>query len=151
VIRRLNLLDLDEVNALLNVQRLAYRVEADLIGFYDIPPLKDTIQSLQSCTEAFYGYFQEAGLFGAISYTKQADEIDICRLVVHPKAFRQGVGRALLEHLLATENDATRFIVSTGQKNTPAVKLYEQYGFTETDTTEISSGVYVAHFERKAV
>ncbi|WP_419723401.1 hypothetical protein [Sulfoacidibacillus ferrooxidans] len=56
-----------------------------------------------------------------------------------------------MEHLLATENDATRFIVSTGQKNTPAVKLYEQYGFTETDTTEISSGVYVAHFERKAV
>lgn len=87
MIRRLNLLDLDEVNALLNVQRLAYKVEADLIGFYDIPPLKDTIQSLQSCTEAFYGYFQEAGLFGAISYTKQADEIDICRLSFIQKHF----------------------------------------------------------------
>jgi len=143
VIRRLDLLDLDEVNALLNVQRLAYAVEADMIGFYDIPALKDTFQSLQSCNEAFYGYFRDGELCGAISYTRQANYIDICRLVVHPNTFRQGVGRALLEHLLATERDVSRFTVSTGQKNTPAIKLYEKYGFVESGVTEISRDVWV--------
>jgi len=151
VIRRLDLFDLDEVTALLSVQRLAYSVEADLIGFYDIPPLKDTIQSVQSCNEAFYGYFRDSKLFGAISYIRKADDIDICRPVVHPHTFRQGVGRALLEHLLTTESDASRFTVSTGQKNTPAIKLYAKYGFVEIGATEISRDVFVIHFEREPV
>lgn len=151
MIRRLNLLNSDEISTLLNLQRLAYTFEANLIGFYDIPTLKDTIQSLQSCNETFYGYLRKSELCGAISYTKQADEIDICRLVVHPKNFREGIGKALLEHLLATECDVTRFIVSTGKKNTPAVKLYEQYGFKIKSTTEIIHDVFIVHFERKII
>ncbi|QSO54272.1 GNAT family N-acetyltransferase [Alicyclobacillus curvatus] len=149
MIRRLDLLDIREISALLSVQRLAYGVEADLIGFYDIPPLKDTVQSLQSCDEIFYGHFREGELCGSISYTKQGHDIDICRLVVHPKTFRQGVGKALLEHLLTTESDASRFTVSTGQKNTPAIKLYEQKGFNEIRTSQISRDVSIIHLERK--
>lgn len=92
MIRRLDLLVLAEAAVLLDIQRLAYTVEGDLIGFYDIPALKDTVQSLQSCNEVFYGYFREHELLGAISFTRQGNEVDICRLVVHPKSFRQGVG-----------------------------------------------------------
>jgi len=148
VVRRLNLLELDEVCSLLDVQRLAYSVEADLIGFYDIPPLKDTIHSLQSSNETFYGYFRDPELNGAISYTRQADEVEICRLIVHPRSFRQGIGRALVEKVLSVENGASRFIVSTGRKNLPAVQLYKHYGFVEIGTSEVSSGVFVVHFRK---
>jgi GNAT superfamily N-acetyltransferase len=144
----MNVLELDEVTSLLEIQRLAYRVEADLIGFYDIPPLHDTIHTLQESNETFYGYFHEKELMGAISYTRQTDEVVICRLIVHPKRFRQGIGRALLEKVLSVENDASRYIVSTGQKNLPAVQLYKHYGFIETGATEVSNGVFVSHFER---
>jgi ribosomal protein S18 acetylase RimI-like enzyme len=149
MIRRLNLRELDEVHSLLDVQRLAYSVEAILIAFYDIPPLKDTLQSLQSSKETFYGYFLDEELNGAISYTRQANEVNICRLVVHPKTFRQGIASALVEHVLVTENDASRFTVSTGLKNLPAVKLYKKYGFVEIGTTEVSSGVFIVHFEKR--
>lgn len=71
MIRRLNLREPNEVQSLLNIQRLAYRIEADLIGFNDIPTLKDTIYSLQECKETFYGYFANTMLCGAISYTRE--------------------------------------------------------------------------------
>jgi hypothetical protein len=55
------------VQSLLNIEQLAYRIEADLIGFNDIPTLNDTIYSLQECNETFYGYFANTMLCGAIS------------------------------------------------------------------------------------
>lgn len=39
--------------------------------------------------------------------------------------------------------------MSTGQKNTPAVRLYEKYRFIAIGTTEICRDVFVVHFERK--
>lgn len=90
MIRRMDLFDFDEVNALLGLQRIAYSVEADLIGFYDIPPLMDTIQSLQSCNEVFYGYYREGELWGAISYTRQADEIASAASLFIQKSFVKG-------------------------------------------------------------
>jgi ribosomal protein S18 acetylase RimI-like enzyme len=148
VIRKMNLWKLDEVYPLLDMQFLAYRVEADLIGFDDIPPLKDTISSLQSSNETFYGYFQGAELSGAISYTRQVDEVTICRLIVHPQHFRRGIGNALVGRVLGVELNVSKFIVTTGQKNIPAVQLYQNFGFVETGTTEISSGVFLSQFEK---
>jgi ribosomal protein S18 acetylase RimI-like enzyme len=148
MIRKLNLREPNEVQSLLNIQRLAYRIEADLIGFNDIPTLKDTIYSMQECNETFYGYFDNTMLCGAISYTREGETVDICRLFVHPERFRQGIGKALVKKVLEVENDASKFTVSTGSKNTPAVILYQQLGFVETGRTEISDGVYLSHFER---
>lgn len=41
------------------LQHPAYRVEAELIGVADLPPLRDTIQTLQSCGESFLGCWNE--------------------------------------------------------------------------------------------
>jgi hypothetical protein len=32
-------------------------VEANIIGSYAIPPLKDTVDKLQQCGESFFGYY----------------------------------------------------------------------------------------------
>ena len=138
----------ESLDSLLHIQRLAYQVEADLIGFDDIPALKETRSSLQNCRETFYGYFSQGQLCGAISYQRDARVVDICRLVVDPRHFRQGIGKALVGKVLEVENDAQTFTVSTGSKNTPAVRLYRQYGFVETGRTEVSPGVFLSHFER---
>ena len=46
-IQQLQLQTNEEILALLSLQIASYRVEAELIGFDDIPPLKDGIQSIR--------------------------------------------------------------------------------------------------------
>ena len=117
---RLDLLHLDTAAALLELQRRAYRVEAELIGFEGIPPLHETLEELRRCGETFLGACDDERLIGAISWRYDGTTIDIHRLVVDPDAFRRGVGSALLGAALAAEPAAIRAVVQTGADNAPA-------------------------------
>lgn len=133
---------------ILEIQIPAYQVEANLINYFDIPPLLDTVESLRQCNEMFYGYFVENKLAGVISITKNTHCIDICRLVVHPDYFRRGIGKALLSYVLMNFQDATQFSVTTGEQNEPAKRLYISFGFIETKIIEIAPNIFLSQFEK---
>ncbi|WP_211655152.1 GNAT family N-acetyltransferase [Planococcus alpniumensis] len=127
-----------------SIQRPAYRIEAELMGFHDIPHISETINEIQQSGETFLGY-QDDYLKGFISYKEEDGVIDIYRLVVDPLQFRQGIARSLVDHLLKQKN-AAEFIVSTGTANVPARKLYESFGFREDETFEVAPGVTCTQF-----
>jgi ribosomal protein S18 acetylase RimI-like enzyme len=54
----------------------------------------------------------------------------IASLVVHPSHQRQGIARLLLTEALKRYEDYV-VTVSTGAKNLPAVRLYQDLGFVE--------------------
>lgn len=132
----------------LDIQIPAYLVEAELIGFEDIPPLKDTVSSLQQCAETFYGFLFDGELAGAISYTREGSIMDIHRMVVHPGHFRKGIAQELLNHILSIETGVEKIVVSTGSKNMPAKKLYWKNGFVDTREVEVAPGVSITLFEK---
>ncbi|WNR45496.1 GNAT family N-acetyltransferase [Paenibacillus roseipurpureus] len=157
-IQQLQLQTNDEILILLSLQMASYRVEAELIGFDNIPPLKDGILSIRESQETFYGFYVEdmepdkKTLAGAISFEREGTVVTICRMMVHPHFFRRGIARTLLQHILKEQEGlgATRFIVSTGSANTPAVCLYEQFGFQIRRVFTIPPGVSLTTFERPA-
>src|SRR5699024_1115966 len=115
----------------------SYNVEAKIIDFYDIPPLKDTVQSLQQCGETFYGYYLNKELCGVISIKVDDRVIDIHRLMVHPKHFRKGIAKKLLDFI---EIELSRFeaiVVSTGTTNEPAAFFYVRNGIFKIEETMI--------------
>ncbi|MEV6241596.1 GNAT family N-acetyltransferase [Lentzea sp. NPDC051838] len=136
----LDLADDAVLHELWTVQRLAYAVEAEIIGFDGIPPLHETQQELRQCGETFLGLYDEEGLVGAVSYQLDGSTVDICRLVVHPRAHRRGIASKLLDALPEGPQ-----IVSTGTKNEPALRLYRKRGFVETGQTLIAPGVTITH------
>ncbi|WP_235179015.1 GNAT family N-acetyltransferase [Bacillus cihuensis] len=79
----------------LQIQLPAYQIEAQLINFYEIPPLKDTVETIQASEEQFFGYFIENQLVGFISLEEIDKNINICRMVVHPSFFRKGIAKNL--------------------------------------------------------
>lgn len=135
---------------ILSVQIPAYMVEANLIGFYDIPPLKDTVQSVQNCGETFYGFFDQGSLTGVISYRRQGEILNIIRMVIHPDHFRKGIARALLIHIQTVEKDVKTIIVCTGAQNTPAKELYLRDGFVCVGDMEVEPGVAITKFEKRS-
>jgi ribosomal protein S18 acetylase RimI-like enzyme len=137
-IHRLDLSDDDTLRGLWELQRAAYAVEAELIGFDGIPPLHESLEDLRACGESFLG---TEGLTGAVSWVRLDDgTLDICRLVVHPRAHRTGVASALLDALDDLE-PADRAVVSTGTANLPALSLYRRRGFVPTGVRDLAPGV----------
>lgn len=150
--RTIKKIDLDnpkEVLQLLDVQMGAYRVEAKLIGFQDIPPLKDSEATLKQSGETFYGYFVDKRLVGAISYKIVGCVLEIYRLMVHPDYFRQGIAGSLLHFIEGVDPGVSTITVATGAKNTPARKLYQRYGYVETACREMKEGISMIFFEKR--
>ena len=146
---RLDLSDRSTAVELLELQRRAYRVEADLIGSDEIPPLSETLAELQSCGETFLGARVDSALLGAISWRCDGETIDLHRLVVHPDYFRTGLGSALVRGALAAESRARRAVVQTGASNNPAIALYRREGFVPTDELEPLPGLHVTRLTKQ--
>ncbi|RXJ04205.1 N-acetyltransferase [Anaerobacillus alkaliphilus] len=148
MIKKIDISNKNNAEAVLNIQIPSYRVEAEIIGSDDIPPLKDTVHSLQDCGETFFGYYEDHELCGAISIKVENDEVDIHRLIVHPKHFRKGFAQSLLDFVI--NNFARKIIkVATGSKNTPAVNFYRKNGFDSIKEVKINEQLSLTFFEKK--
>lgn len=149
MIRQLDFTQEKIVVRALAIQKVAYRIEADLIGFDGIPQLDETVADLKNSSETFIGYFVEDLLAGVLSYEIDDHILDIGRLVVHPDYFRRGIARALVEHVEAMKG-ISKWIVSTGAKNLPARTLYEKLGYQLIDEVTLPVGVSIAQYEKLA-
>ncbi|WP_236939209.1 GNAT family N-acetyltransferase [Evansella clarkii] len=132
----------------LNVQIPSYKVEAEIIGSYEIPPLKDTVYTLQHCEETFIGYYENEHLCGAISIKVIDNEVDIHRLVVHPNHFRKGIAQLLL-NFIESKFKVDTIKVSTGTKNAPAVSFYKKNGFQNIKEVMVNEHLFITLFEKK--
>ncbi|MCM2533159.1 GNAT family N-acetyltransferase [Neobacillus pocheonensis] len=137
------------VQELFELQKASYLVEANLIGFFDIPPLKESLEGLNGCGETFLGYFEEEVLVGALAFTIEGEALTICRMVVHPNHFRKGIARKLLYALEEIQPEWLVLKVSTGKDNTPAKKLYQKNGFQFVQDMEVVPGLFISHFEKR--
>jgi len=79
---------------------------------------------LQQCGERFFGYMKQGQLAGVISYERTKTAVHICRLMVDPGFFRQGIVSALSKFVCHKERDACNITVMTGSANTPALCFY---------------------------
>lgn len=127
------------------LQKVSYKVEADLIGFEKLPPLMETVDDIQGSDEIFFGYYIDDKLAGLISYKIFGDTLDIHRLAVSPDYFQRGIAKQLIASVVSTPG-ISKIIVCTGLENAPAVKLYGKLGFVETGKKEVAKDVFIMCF-----
>jgi ribosomal protein S18 acetylase RimI-like enzyme len=151
MIKVIDLQNRNLAKVLLELQRASYMIEAELINFFEIPPLKESLEELIECKETFLGYFEEKALAGAISFTVEGDELTICRMIVHPAHFRKGIAQKLLNEVESRNSQLSVYKVSTGKDNPPAKNLYLKNGFTIVSDFEVVPGLYISNFEKRKV
>jgi GNAT superfamily N-acetyltransferase len=132
----------------LTLQYESYQVEAGIIGYEELPPLRDNVRSLQNCDEIFFGFYKKDQLCGAVSYKFEKSIVDIHRMMVHPRHFRKGISKSLLNHLEQECKGMGAMVVSTGSKNTPAIQLYKNAGFKQIAEKEITEGLQITTFKK---
>ena len=149
-VQELDLADDRTANDVLGLQREAYAVEAALIGSDGIPALTEPLEALRAAGERWLGIRDETGLCGGVAWRDLDDgRVDICRLVVAPRAFRRGIASRLLDEL-DLRYPARTMIVSTGRANDPAITLYRRRGFRQVADREAAPGLWITELERPA-
>jgi ribosomal protein S18 acetylase RimI-like enzyme len=132
------------------LQQISYAVESDLIDYPDpeFPPLQETAEDIQKEGEHFLGFWQNGKLVGVLSFAVGPQGVEIGRMIVHPGYFRRGIASRLLHAVEAWVSPGQTLIVSTAEKNTPAVKLYEKYGYQLRRRTTLPNGIVLVQLAK---
>lgn len=149
MIVNIDITNMKVAEAILKLQLESYRIEAELIDFYEIPPLLDTIDTLRNCGETFLGYVSDGEIVGAISFKKNDTLLDIHRLMVDPNHFKKGIARKLLNYVECFDHQITEMTVSTGTKNIPAINLYNHFGFQKVNELIVADHLSTTVFKKQ--
>ena len=78
---------------------------------------------------------------GLLAFSAEEEGLDICRMAVDPRHFRQGIASELIRFLLTAVPEVPKVQVTAAADNTPAVRLYEKMGFQVSETFEPIAGL----------
>jgi GNAT superfamily N-acetyltransferase len=118
----------------------AYKIEAQLIGSLDFPPLLRSAKDIQNSKTIFYGFSENACLAAVIEIVIEGKCLKIDSLTVAPNYFRKGIGSKLISYVLEII-DFSDAIVETAVVNIPAIDLYKKHGFVEYKRWTPSHGI----------
>ena len=159
VVEKGNRSDVDELAELYDALNDHFASRINYPGWIKgIYPIRDTAEkaiaegSLFVCREGgdlagsvVLNHVPEAAYAKTVWPTRaEYDEIVVVRtLAVHPRCFKKGVALRLLKfaenYAVGHEQKAIRLDVFTG--NTPAIALYEKFGFRYVDTVDLELGI----------
>tara|TARA_Y100001933_G_C18821977_1_gene489638 strand:+ start:361 stop:810 length:450 start_codon:yes stop_codon:yes gene_type:complete len=138
---------LEEAQNIRRVFQASYRVEAQLLGAINFPPLSRMLDEFYNCSNDFVGYYAGHKLVAVIEMKNELSNMHIQSLVVDPDYFRKGIARKLIAFVL-DHYDTNQFTVETGRDNIPARKLYEGFEFELEKTYTAAENIIKVRYQR---
>ena len=135
-----------DAGELLTLQLACWVEEALLHDDLGIPPLHEGLPDVLDALEACDVYVvRVAGrLIGSVRGRLDGREWDIGRLMVAPDLRGHGLGRALLDHIMAAASpDATSYRLLTGKHSEANLRRYKRAGFSVREVLDGPSGPVV--------
>ena len=127
-------------NQIFTIFQNSYKVEAQLIGTVDFPPLLRSAKDIENSKTLFYGFSENKCLAAIIEIVIEGRHLEINSLTVDPDYFRRGIANKLISYVLKTF-DFSQAIVETAVVNIPAINLYQKHGFVEYKRWTPSHGI----------
>lgn len=140
MINKLDHLNEEVASQIFTVFQNSYKIEAQLIGVIDFPPLLRSTKDIVNSETLFYGFNENESLTAVIEITIEDKLLDIHSLTVDPKYFRKGIANKLITYVLE-KIDFSKAIVETAVVNIPAINLYKKHGFVEFKRWTPSHGI----------
>jgi ribosomal protein S18 acetylase RimI-like enzyme len=140
VITRLNNSNENIANQIFTVFQNSYKIEAQLIGTVNFPPLLRSAEDIQNSTTQFYGFRENKCLAAVIEIAIEDKQLEINSLTVDPSYFRKGIANKLISYVL-NNIVFSKAMVETAVVNIPAINLYKKHGFVEFKRWTPSHGI----------
>jgi GNAT superfamily N-acetyltransferase len=135
----------DDAGEVLTLQRAAFVQEALIYRSVDMPPLTQTLESLEAELVDNLGLVAVEGtrIIGAVRAQLDADLLLIGRICIAPDAQGKGVGSLLLAQVeqRGAAAGATQAELFTGSLSEANLRLYEREGYVETERVQGDDGI----------
>jgi GNAT superfamily N-acetyltransferase len=140
----------DDAGELLALQRLAYRSEALIYGDFGIPPLTQTLDSLEADlrSQVVLKATCDGRIVGSVRAELRDGTCLVGRLIVQPDAQNRGLGSRLMAEIEACFPAADVFELFTGHESARNLYLYRKLGYQEHRRERVSDALTVV-FLRK--
>jgi len=137
---------------ILALQKRAYAAEARLYEDQAIPPLTQTLASLQQEIETItvLKATENDVIVGSVRAHLDGQVCKIGRLIVEPARQGRGIGSALLCAVERSFSAAIVFELFTGSKSESNIRLYRRHGYQVTRTTPLSERVTLVVMNKMA-
>ena len=141
---------IDDAEAILELQKLAYQSEARLYDDRSIPPLTQTLDDLHAefSRARFLKATLEGVIVGSVRATENEGVCSIGRLIVHPEHQGLGIGTRLMKAIEAMFPEAKKFELFTGSKSEGNIRLYSRLGYSISRTQQLSAKVLLVFMEK---
>jgi GNAT superfamily N-acetyltransferase len=134
-----------DAQRILEIQKRAFQYEAQIYGRDDLPPVTQTLESMEADFSRFDFLKATFGgeIIGAVRAMIKENTCYIGRLVVLTAYHKRGIGSTLMDTLEQKYAAIPRFELFTGKKSVDNIRFYSKRGyviygeFLEADNIEL--------------
>jgi GNAT superfamily N-acetyltransferase len=141
---------LGDCSEILALQKKAYISEAVLYRDFNIPPLLQTLESIEE--EFRKGIMlkcvEEDFIIGSVRAFRVETTCFIGKLIVDDLFQNKGIGKKLMQEIEMMFPDANRFELFTGHKSLKNISLYQKIGYNIFDQKEINEHLTLVFLEK---
>ncbi len=139
-----------DLREILNLQKLAFQIQAKIYNDYTIPPLIQTFDEIKNDFSEYIFLKAVIGnkIVGSVRAYKEDNTCNIGRLIVHPDFHNQGIGTKLMEKIESSFVDVNRFELFTGHKSKKNLYLYEKLRYKVFKREKIDENLTLVFLEK---
>lgn len=140
----------EDAKTILELQKLAYLSEAEIINDFKIPPLQQTLEEViaEFDNHLFLKAMINGQIIGSVRVYEKQGTGYIGKLIVHPNFQNQGIGTLLLKKAEGQFPGIDRYELFTGQKSERNLYFYDKHGYTAFKEKKISEKLTLIFLEK---
>lgn len=142
--------NVSEASQILEIQKIAFRYEAEIYGRDDLPPVRQTLESMVG-DFGKYDFLKatyQKEIIGSVRALVKSNTCYIGRLVVLPKYHKRGIGSKLMDSL-EQKYAGCRFELFTGKKSLDNIRFYSKRGYTIYDEFSEADNIVLVKMEKQ--
>ena len=137
--------NIKDASEILDLQKLAYQMEAERYNDYTLPPLTQTLAGIQDdfAKMTVLKAELEGKIVGSVRAYAENGTCYIGRLIVHPDYMGRGIGTKLMVKIEDEFKKVQRFELFTGHQTAGALHIYFKMGYREFKQKEMGTHTLV--------
>ncbi len=140
-----------DAEAILDLQKRAYRSEAALYDLETISPMTQTLDEMEAdiTNQVVLKAVTDGQIVGSVRAQVKDGTCHIGRLIVDPSYQNRGIGTRLMDEIEAHFAGVERFELFTGHKSARNLYLYGKLGYAPYKRERVSDALTIVYLEKQ--